>query len=203
MNFKSQEFQAVDVVKEAVDYSKITLHNNGFDVGPAHLHDAVAGYLGYKSKVALKSDHFSSDDPNFVLSMVPDIKQMTDNISRQKDNPLNQVTPDRLARIIRTGLTPACACCGNKNPHMAPVADAEHASLDGYDPVEWVCPICSKNEEYGHCRYCVFDGNNLLYRLSDLNENGECSIHAGESKMDPEEEADWESYVENRINNAE
>ena len=199
MSKNSQEFQTVDVVKEAVDYSRTTLHRNGFDVGPAHLHQAVAGYLGYQSKVALNADYFSSDDPNIILSIEPNIQQMTDNISRQKESPLKQVAPCLMAGIIRTGLTPACACCGEKNPHMTPVADAEHASLDGYDPVEWVCPKCSTNEEYGHCHYC---GDELRYRLSDLNENGECSIHAGESSMDPEEVEDWESYVENRMNNA-
>jgi hypothetical protein len=156
------------------------------------LSHATAGFLGYRSKVALIADEFPVEDANAVLYCQQSLPQMIKNVSRQSDNPLKQLSPIWLADLIHAGLTPACDNCSGKHSRMCPIADAVHASLDGHDPVEWICPDCMDSEKYGHCIFC---GDELTYRLSDLNEQSECDIHTGESAMSPEEEDGWDRWL--------
>jgi len=43
-------------------------------------------------------------------------------------------------------------------------------------------------------RYC---GDHIPYHIEELNYEWECEEHAGESYLSPQEEEDWDSYIEN------
>ena len=47
-----------DVIDAAVEFLREYYRARGEDIRPAHAHAAVSHYLGYNSKIALKSDSF-------------------------------------------------------------------------------------------------------------------------------------------------
>lgn len=183
-----------DFFQQAAQHLRDTLQNtDGVAVGSAHAHDAVAGALGYRSKIALlKSDKIAGDDPCLARHLHLDAKQAAEVIGRMKASPLQSLPIDRVLSVIKDGLTPPCVCCGDKTASSVIVGVCDHEQ-DSDEP-EWVCPACASDEdEFGTCTYC---GDNVPYRLEDLNRNGECKEHAGESDLDPEERHDWDSWVE-------
>ncbi len=188
------KYESPDFIKEAAQHLRGTLKRTyGADVGSAHAHDAIAGALGFGSKIALlESEEISPDDPCLSRHNDLNIGKTAEVISRMRETPLKDLPIDRVVRIIKDGLTPGCACCGNKTALSVIVGDCGDDKAP--DEPEWICPACARDEdEFGNCWCC---GNSVLYRLKDLNSNGECDEHTGESDLDPEEIEDRDSYIE-------
>lgn len=183
-----------DVIDEAVAFLRSWYNEQRVLIRHAHAHAAVAHYLGYNSKVALKSDeNFDANDPELICYRHTSVSNLSLHIAKMIDPTMAQLQIDQLARVIRGGLKPPCECCGEKHITTAPL---------GYDetsPDGWVCRGCklSNDDEYGHCAFC---GDHIIYRVADLNRNGECHEHAGESDLDDEELEDAESLSEYWLN---
>ncbi|VVO01184.1 hypothetical protein [Pseudomonas fluorescens] len=179
-----------DVVKEAAEFLRDELAHLGVKVGSSHAHAAVAHYLGYNSKKALLDDPtFYPEDQELVTYHELGTKKLVDRLPSMKENPLKHMDVGQLGSIIWAGLAPACECCDQKKLDITYLGD------DIRNPQGWVSESCAeRNEDYGRCHFC---GDEYLYRAQDLNRNGECPEHNGESDMDDEELEDWESYIEN------
>ncbi len=153
----------------------------------SHSHAVIAHALGYSSKKALLDDeNLDRDDVNLVLHVSMHRETLEARIAAMGDTPLKQVGLDHLERVVHAALAPACECCEKKDLDITPLGDEEE------EPAGWVCGDCADDEaEYGHCIVC-----RSLFRDADLNRNGECPEHAGEFDLDPEEEEDYQSFVE-------
>jgi len=183
-----------DFIREAAKHLRDTVKSiYDVDVRSAHAHDAVSGSLGFNSKIALQtSEDIIPDDACLTRHNDLDIEKTAEVISRMRETPLQNLPIEHVVSIIKDGLTPGCACCGEKTASSVIVGDRGDEKAP--DDPEWICPDCaSDDEEFGHCIYC---GDDVLYRLKDLNNNWECDEHAGESALDPEELEDLESYIE-------
>lgn len=190
----NQNSDPIDFFKEAAQHLRGTLKDKyQIEVGSSHAHAAVAGALGHGSKIALiTSEGIDAEDPFLARRNTLDVENTAKVISHMKDTPLKKVSASIVVRMIADGLTPGCACCTEKTTRsfILGYRDGE----DYPDEPEFICPECASDEdEFGQCTYCR-DG--VLYRLSQLNRNGECEEHAGESSLSSEEEEDMDSYIE-------
>ena len=180
-----------DTIKTAAKYLRETLD---LKVGSSHAHAAVSGYLGYKSKKALLADNYDCpiEDEHILLRRQGSQKSLSEAILKMHDSPLKKVEIHKLAEIIKTGLTPNCEQCGEKTLNSSPVYTKDCED----DPDGQVCESCSSfyDDEYATCVYC---GSDVTYRADQINADGECSEHEGESYMDEEEKEGWESLIEN------
>ena len=189
---KGVTMQDHDTIKNAAEFLRENFASEGHKLGSSHAHAAISAYCGFNTKKALIDCGPDTEDPNFILSVAPDLPKLADRISKMGNTPLHAVQIDRLAELIQTALTPECECCGVKKIQNCPIGDADDPY---FEPDGWVCPNCaSKEEEYATCRFC---GPDVIFRADQINERGECSEHNGESVMDEEEEQDWEDYIEN------
>lgn len=179
-----------DVIDEAADFLREHYLVHGSDIRPAHAHAAVSHFLGYNSKIALKSDpDFDSSDVALLAYRETGTEKLAEHIPRMKQTPLQELNLSELAAVIRSGLAPACECCNQKSLTVTPLGYEER------EPDGWVCQDCATREEldYAYCRFC---GDDYIYRASEINHRGECAEHEGESVYDDEESEDLESYVE-------
>ncbi|WP_174365170.1 hypothetical protein [uncultured Caballeronia sp.] len=118
------------------------------------------------------------------------VGKIKDAIARMNDAPVQLDQASMIAALIQEGLTPVCVKCGRLSSQNMAVGDVRPG-----DEANWICRTCaSDNSQYGHCRCC---GENLLFSVDELDDQGLCQEHAGEFDLSPEEEEDWESYIEN------
>lgn len=181
-----------DIIYIAATHVQNTLEKMGKNLGPSHAHELTAAYMGFNSKKALiDSGEYDLSDPELVLNLNPDLLKLDEKVRKMRPDLLQKFTIPGLGRLIKTGLTPPCECCGYRLGAVVPITGSRDGSVDG-----WVCMHCvdqDVHETYGACRYCD-DG--VVHRYESLNRAGECSEHAGESHMDPEEEAGWNDQFE-------
>lgn len=179
-----------DVIDEAVEFLREHYRLRGKNIRSAHAHAAVAHYLGYNSKVALKCDpDFDATDADMLSYRNTGIGKLVECVPRMKPSPLQEIDPSSLSNVIHAGLAPACECCNEKSLSITPLGYEER------EPDGWVCQDCAdrQDEDYATCRYC---GDDYIYRASEINHRGECPEHDGESVYDEEEEEDMDSLVE-------
>lgn len=180
----------LDVIDQAVAFIREHYHERGHDIGNAHAHAAVSHYLGYNSKVALKSDtNFDATDTQLIAYCETSIPMLSKHIPLMKPTPLQGLNVHELGAVIYAGLAPACECCDHKSLFITPLGYEES------EPDGWVCRPCAseEHEEYAQCKFC---GDGYVYRASEINHRGECAEHNGESEYDDEEREDMESYLE-------
>jgi hypothetical protein len=193
---KNKHLKPFDATKVAAKYLIENIQqNHGVKIGSSHSHAAISGLLGYRSKKALLSDYpYEAEEENFIHCFKEsNIKQLTENIIAMKDSPLKALDISAIAEVILDGLTPECEC-GTKCRTNTPVFTESTYEIDLDLIKEHACTSCVRDypEEYGHCRYC---GEDILYTVDSLNENGECSEHEGESEMSEEDRQGWESNI--------
>lgn len=179
-----------DVIDAAVEFLREYYRARGEDIRPAHAHAAVSHYLGYNSKIALKSDSFfDSTDVDLLNYNETGIQKLVECVPRMKPNPLQRLDLERVGRVIYAGLAPACECCNEKSIDITPLGYEER------EPDGWVCQDCASRyeEDYAFCRFC---GEDYIHRAADINHRGECPVHNGESVYDEEEEEDMDSLAE-------
>lgn len=179
-----------DVIYSAVTFIQSTFEKLGKNLAPSHAHELTAAYMGFNSKKALiDSGEFDLNDPELVLSVTPDISKLGEKVRKLRPDLLQKLPLTAISRLIKTGLTPPCECCGYKLGAVVPITGPEHRGIDG-----WVCMHCvDRDDRYDTCRYC---DNELVYRAHNINRHGECPVHAGESALDPEEEAGYNDLAE-------
>jgi len=186
--FKTAAFQ---LQQQALKHHDVKLNR-----GQAH--ELIASAVDdYNSMAALKSDGFSLDvDCPEQFSLEGAERRIGSRInSLRLDEKLPDSFSHNAAGLIRETLTPNCTECGCDLPTI-PINQENDRQ---YQPQTWVCNDCKSNSNaYGRCFYC---GDEYLYRVSDLNENGECPEHAGESEpVDEFEAEDHESWLEYQLN---
>jgi len=183
-----------DLVSTAASHVQETLEKMGKNLAPSHANELAAAYMGYGSKKALiDSGEYDLNDPEMVLSLTPDLTKLGEKVRKLRPDLLQKLPLPALGRLIKTGLTPPCECCENRLGSIVPIAGQRRGAVDG-----WVCMGCfERDDAYGTCRYC---DDAIVYRAQTLNSAGECPAHAGESRMDPEEEAGWDSLAEYWLN---
>lgn len=183
-----------DVIYTAATHIQTNLEKMGKKIAPSHAHEFTAAYLGYNSKIALvKSEDFDLTDPEMVLSVTPDLEKLDEQVRKRRPDLFQKIPLPALGRLIQTGLTPPCECCGNRVGGVVPITNPEYDEVDG-----WVCRHCvDRHEAYDTCWCC---GDSIVYRAQTLNHARECPDHAGESRMDPEEEAGWIDLIQNLQN---
>lgn len=182
-----------DQIKSSAKFLREELQSDGIELGSSHSHAIVAAALGFKSKKALIDSPDSpmnwdfDEYPSLALCVDDNRDQISDAIGKIREQvPIKEVDPSLLARIIQSGLTPACESCNSRSRFMFPV---------GYE-IEitgWACQDCADSSLYSHCGFC---GEGTLHAVSNLNEAGECPVHAGESSYSDEELEDLESLAE-------
>lgn len=157
----------------------------------SHAHALIAHGLGFNNKKALIDSGILvgvEDEPEFMLEIEIDKEVIKSGCARMGDTPLKNQSTDLLARATYAALAPVCNVCNEKSMSIRPVGGDDHHAG------EWLCDRCfTSNPEYGACIYC---GPDQPYRLDDLNAQGECPAHDGESLLEPEEQEDWDSYLE-------
>jgi hypothetical protein len=182
-----------DFTKKAADYLRETSNREGIssDIGSSHAHMLVAAAFGYNSRKAMLDDPKGPSSKNQWLGReAGNIEKVREAIERMKNAPIRPDQAPVIARLIQDGLTPTCAECGEHDSRSSPLGYVQSG-----DDADWICPRCaSDDEQYGHCRCC---GDDVLYPVEELDDQGLCSEHHGEFDLDPEEEEDWESYIEN------
>ena len=179
-----------DVIDQAVDFLREHYRERGLDIRPAHAHAAVSHYLGFNSKIALKSDSdFDPTDVDLLCYRETGTDKLALHIPLMKPTPLQGLSVRELGAVIYAGLAPACECCDFKSLTITPLG------YEVSEPDGWVCQPCAddESEDYARCRFC---GDDYIYRASELNHRGECADHNGESVFDDEEREDMDSYVE-------
>jgi hypothetical protein len=180
-----------DYTKQAADHLRETGERLGLCIRSGHAHMFVAAALGYGSRKAMQ------DDPNgpwfgsqWLGREAENVSKIEEAIKRMNKAPVREDQAPMVAEIVRAGLTPACRDCGEHSSQSWPLGYVEAG-----DNADWVCPRCSSDDaQYGHCRCC---GDDVLYLLDELDDQGLCSEHRGEFDLSPEEEEDWDSYIEN------
>lgn len=187
-----QDDNDFDFTKQAADYLRKAGEREGLSSGirSSHAHALVAAALGYGSRKAMLDDPEGPYLKDQWLSReAGDIQKVKEAIERMQKAPVQPDQAEMIARIIQDGLSPGCVECGEHSSCSSPLGYVQPG-----DEADWVCPRCaSDDEQYGHCRCC---GDDVLYRLEELDDQGLCPDHHGEFDLDPEEEADWESYIE-------
>lgn len=179
-----------DVIDQAVDFLREHYLERELDIRPAHAHAAVSHYLGYNSKIALKSDSdFDPTDVELLSYRETGTDKLAQHIPLMKPTPLQGLNVHDLGAVIYAGLAPACECCNTKSLTITPLGREES------EPDGWVCQPCAadESEDYAHCQFC---GDDYIYRTSEINHRGECAEHDGESVFDDEELDDMDSLVE-------
>lgn len=183
-----------DTIKTAADFLRQDLAIMGYKVGSSHAHAAIAGYCGYNSKKALlDSQYIDPEDESLLLKIEPNIAKLTEVIGKMKSTPLQSksLPIEHIARSIRAGLTPPCECCQRKKHDVQPIGDPYEY---GDEPDGWVSLSCAESDEdYATCIYC---GPEIIFRADQINEQGECPEHNGESYMDEEESQGWQDLIE-------
>jgi len=180
-----------DLIYTAAIHIQDSLKWMGEKLGPSHAHELTAAYMGYNSKKALiDSGEYDLNDPELVLNLDPDLPNLEDKVRKLRPDLLQKLPVATLGQLIETGLRPPCECCGHRLSTVVPITGWKHGGIDG-----WVCMNCVDREEdaYAICHYC---GDGIVYRAQTLNRAGECPEHAGESDMDPEQEAGWNDLFE-------
>ena len=179
-----------DLIYTAATHVQDTLEKMGKNLAPSHAHELIAAYMGFNSKKALiDSGEYDLNDPELVLNLDPDLPKLEEKVRKLRPDLLQKLPLPAIGRLIKTGLTPPCECCGYRLGAVVPITGREHGSVDG-----WVCMHCVDREDaYSTCHYC---GEGIVYRDQTLNRAGECPDHAGESSMDPDEEAGYDDLVE-------
>lgn len=179
-----------DVIDQAVGFVREHYRKRGIEIGNAHAHAAVSHYLGYKSKIALKSDQdFDATDTQLIAYHETSLHTLSTHIPLMKPTPLQGLNIQELGAVIYSGLAPACECCDEKSLSITPLG------YEDPEPDGWVCEPCAstEHERYAQCNFC---GDGYIYRASEVNRHGECPEHVGESDYDDQELEDMESYAE-------
>ncbi len=182
-----------DVVHQAATHLRGLFSKLEKSVSVSHSHELTAAYMGFNSKKALlDSDEYDLTDPDLVLRLNPDINKLGEKVEKLRPDLLQKLPLTQIAAVIKAGLTPPCECCHLHLTALVPITSPTHQGVDGW--VCWHCVDRDRSEEmYATCRYC---GDETVYRARHINRAGECPEHAGESAMDPEEEADFNDWAE-------
>ena len=85
---------------------------------------------------------------------------------------------------------PCCVECGLSHGKLLPIKGTE-------DVIHEHC--AQRSEDYGLCQYCSFNREDVAYLGSELTNQGECSVHSGESASSG---PDVDDITENIINNS-
>ncbi|MBE0435930.1 MAG: hypothetical protein IBX56_09025 [Methylomicrobium sp.] len=179
-----------DFTKDAAHHLREKAKERGIKIGSSHAHALVAASLGYKSRAALLADNSNHcvDDP-WLSREDQDKEQICATIERMKNTEITAGDTEFIASTIRDGLTPTCTETGIRSADNIPLGDVEPG-----DDAEWVHPSAISNtDEFGHCRCC---GSDVFYRLGDLDDEMLCENHRGEFDLDPEEQKDWDDFIE-------
>lgn len=174
-----------------------TLAQHDVKLKRGHATELVAAAMdNYKSMAALVADHFELDADQPEQFQLDGAERRIN--KRLQDFPYNQLPSDfsqQAAALIQETITPKCSNCGDDIPTIA--VNQEHDR--SYQPQTWTCQRCAQDDsEYGHCWAC---GDDVLYKLSDLNAAHECEEHRGESEpVDQEEADDHDSFAEYWMN---
>ncbi len=183
----------IDYTKQAADHLREESKRLGASsvIKSGHAHMLVAAAFGYNTRKAMQDD---PKGPYFhdqwLSSEAGDVEKIKEVIGRMNGAPVQPEQAPLIAGIIQDGLTPACIECGTHSSHSEPLGLVEPG-----DDSEWVCPSCARDEyQYGRCRCC---GDDKIFRLEDLDDQGLCKEHEGEFDYSQEELDDMESYIEN------
>jgi hypothetical protein len=126
-----------DVIDQAAEFVRSYYAEQGIKIRSAHAHAAVAHYLGFNSKIALKSDpNFDSEDQNLITYRKTELELLRRHIPKMKSTPLQALDAAELGQAIRAGLTPACQACSAKT------LDVQHFAGDDEHPHGWLCANC-------------------------------------------------------------
>ncbi|RZI25125.1 hypothetical protein [Pseudomonas orientalis] len=162
-----------DVIDQAVAFLRAYYAEQGILIRSAHAHAAVANYLGFNSKIALKSDHdFDSHDQNLIAYRNTTLKLLHQHIPKMKPTPLQSLDVTELGLVIRAGLMPPCQACAVRAPtvrHFAGGADHPHGWLchqcsDGFDinfTFKWLEHAPAFPERVAHVKISVTPPRNL------------------------------------------
>ena len=92
---------------------------------------------------------------------------------------------------------PHCIICGSSHDEFHNPLICVTGSLESMEDGEFVHLACARrSSDYGFCRYCNHGGAVKVFYVEDINDEGECSDHEGESVPDYPE-ADQDSFIEN------
>jgi hypothetical protein len=158
---------------------------------PTHAHEIVSAYLGYNSKIALKSDESFFLDPEepATFEVVDGQKKIKNRLGDLNGVDVSDGYSQRAERIISSSIKPECTQCGSRDDSViaAETDDYKYEQL-------WVCHRCaSRDEDVGYCRYC---GEDSVYPIEMLNSNSECPEHRGESIISPEDQEGWDDNIQ-------
>ncbi len=179
-----------DVIKNAAQFLRMSLADRGVVLGSSHAHAAVAHWFGYNSKKALLDDNnFDLEDQNLFLHRTHHLCKLKARTVDMKGMPLQKVDMSEVAEIIFAGLAPECEISGKKELDIRPVG------YDSDNPDGWVSSrLAINNPDYDLCVIC---GPATIFRATDINHNGECPEHRGETFLSEEDQENWDSYLEN------
>ena len=183
----SNEFPCTNYIKQAADHLRTKACECGLctKLRSGHAHSLIAAALGYKTPPAMQA---REDEMNPWIGQRPmDVAMIVDAIQRMNEPTVTTNSASKIADIISVGLTPACVACDKLDSENTPVGDPDFGN-----ECEWICRSCaSRDENFGECSLC-----SKVFRVESLDHNGLCPEHRGELDRDPEEQQDWEDYIE-------
>jgi hypothetical protein len=189
MNQHNPQFDT-DYTKAAAEHLRDKAREKGIEIRSSHAHALVAAELGYNSRAALlapQSNHCLDDQ--WLHRAPPDTEQIRAAILRMRDSSLTEQNVPFIAETIQDGLAPPCCETGIRSAHNIPLGYVKEG-----DETEWVHPSAARDDNnFGHCRCC---GEDVLYRIEELDDEMLCEEHHGEFDLDPEEQQDMDDFVE-------
>lgn len=188
--YQDQSSFETDYTRDAAKHLREKAREQGIEIRSSHAHALVAAELGYNSRAALlapDSNHYPEDQ--WLHRETPDTEQIRAAILRMRDSCLTEQNVPFIAETIQDGLTPPCCETGIRSAQNIPLGDVKEG-----DDTEWIHPSAARDDtKFEHCRCC---GDDVLYRIEELDEQMLCEEHQGEFDLDPEEQQDLEDYVE-------
>lgn len=169
----------------------------------AHAHELIAVSCNYKSKSSMQADTSENikdrmpqglDANNIMPSMVERAKKLS-GFERSEDDVYMRTLAQSVCQGIDSNAGYKCFCCGDESCQLEDIQDPSED-----ESTQFACASCVNselNEPDGDIAECRFCGSGIYYHVNDINANGECPEHEGESQpLDEDEEDDWGSYSE-------
>lgn len=202
-----------DFSREAAYHLRQAAAVRGHDLKSSTAHELVAGYFGFQSRAAMTATELaetpvlwpepgqpqtvpvivpkdgspSLDDP-FLHYSKPNLPSLETAVAKLGTKADLKASDTRwIAQAIQEGLVPACMETGEKSLNSLPVYNADD------ELVGFASPRAVSAGSFGTCHLC---GGDRLYLAEDLNSKGLCYEHRHEFDLDPEEQDDFESFIE-------
>nr|WP_319396326.1 hypothetical protein [uncultured Desulfobacter sp.] len=173
------------LIKKAADTLRQSSPNK---LKASHAYELIAAAFNYQSYAAMRADPNFSLDPDEPENFDFFKSKIRDRLKRLNGVEYEPWFPDECLDIIKANTTPPCSYTGEEGTITYPVN-----SEDGSPGGTWVSDKAIQAGEFvGKCIVC-----GELYDIEDLNKNGECPIHEGETDLSPTERDDWNDYLEN------